>query len=73
MAVLSFEVTPKIWDIAAAWLLVQEAGGVMNTYDGAMPFPVVPGKDYANQIFTTLGAATPELAVKAPKQIQPKE
>jgi myo-inositol-1(or 4)-monophosphatase len=72
MATLSFEVTPKIWDIAGAWLLVQEAGGTMETYDGSKPFPVVSGKDYSRQIFTTLGAATPELAVKARQQIQPK-
>lgn len=73
MAVLGFEVTPRLWDIAAAWLLVQEAGGIIETYDGAQPFPVVPGKEYAAQTYPTLAAATPELARKARQWIQPRQ
>lgn len=72
IAVVSFEVTPKIWDIAAAWLLVMEAGGVMDVYDGPAPFPIVPGHDYAHQSYASLGATSPGALAKARQQIQPK-
>ena len=72
IALLGFEATPKIWDIAGAWLLVQEAGGVIETYDDSAPFPLIPGKDYSRQDYPTLAAATPRLISKAHSQIQPK-
>lgn len=71
-AVISFEAVPKIWDIAAGWLLVNEAGGKIDTLDGSQPFPVQAGLDYANQSYPTLAAATPELLAKAKTQIQPR-
>lgn len=72
-ALISLEVTPKIWDIAAAWLLVQEAGGVIHPFDGSAPFPLSPGIDVSRQSFPTLAAATPELLESARNQISPKE
>jgi myo-inositol-1(or 4)-monophosphatase len=72
-AIVSFETTTKIWDIAGAWLLVREAGGEIETYDGSQPFPIKPAFDYAKQSFPTLAAATPELLLKSRQQIQPKE
>ncbi len=71
-AVLSFETIPKIWDIAGPWLLVQEAGGVIETYDSSILFPLTPGKDYTSPVYPTLGAPTPELLSKARQQIIPK-
>lgn len=73
IAVLGFEATPKIWDIAGAWLLVGEAGGVIETYNGAVPFPLDPGRDYSQVSFPTLAAATQELVVRAREQIIPIE
>lgn len=73
IAVLGFEATPKIWDIAAAWLLVTEAGGVIESHAGANPFPLVPGTDYSQRDFPTLAAATQELVSRARKQLIPKE
>lgn len=73
IAVLSFEARPKIWDIAGAWLLVEEAGGVIHTLDGSQPFPLVPGANYATESFPTVAAATPELARDALDQIRPKK
>lgn len=70
-ALVVFDATPKIWDIAAAWLVVEEAGGIIETYDGIAPFPLRPGVNYESQVFTTLAAATPELAVQARRQIRP--
>ena len=72
VAVLGFESTAKIWDIAGPWLLVSEAGGVIETLDGSQPFPLQPDRPYDHQNFPTLAAATPEVAAQARQQIQPK-
>lgn len=72
IAVVGFEATPKIWDIAGSWLLVGEAGGVINTLDGSQPFPLNTGANYAHLNFPTLAAATSDLYDKAQGQIRPK-
>jgi myo-inositol-1(or 4)-monophosphatase len=71
MSVLSFEARPKIWDLAAVWLLVQEAGGVVETFDQRPLFPPLPGLDYSLHSYPCLAAATPELKHKAHSWIQP--
>jgi myo-inositol-1(or 4)-monophosphatase len=60
-AIIGFEAAPKIWDIAGAWLLIQEAGGVIETLDGSLPFPLQSAVDYRNQNFPTLAAPNPRL------------
>ena len=55
-AILGFEATPKLWDIAGGWLLVEEAGGVMALMQGSHPFPLTPGQDYSAVSFSTLCA-----------------
>jgi myo-inositol-1(or 4)-monophosphatase len=72
IAVLGFEATPKIWDIAAPWLLVIEAGGVMETLDGSQPFPLKTRGSYDQKKFPTLAGATHDLVFQAHKQITPK-
>lgn len=72
IALISFDATPKIWDIAAAWLVVREAGGFIQTHDGSQPFPVIAGLDYSQLIFPTLAAATPDLLSKAQERIVKK-
>ena len=72
IALVSFEATPKIWDIAGGWLLVQEAGGAVDTLDDSQPFPVHLDRSYARQNFPTLAAATPELLQRSRSQIVPK-
>ena len=72
-AILGFESTPKIWDIAGGWLVVQEAGGVIETLDGSKPFPIVAGQDYGKCDYPTLISATAELAAIARTQIHPKQ
>jgi myo-inositol-1(or 4)-monophosphatase len=73
MAILGFEATPKIWDIAGAWLLVREAGGMIETLDGSQPFPLQAGINYARQDYPTLAAARHQIVERARTQIQPKE
>lgn len=71
-AVLGFEATPKIWDIAGAWLLVNEAGGVIENYTDTSPFPLIPGTDYRQRNFPTLAAPNQELIARARSQIIPR-
>jgi myo-inositol-1(or 4)-monophosphatase len=71
-ALISFEAKAKIWDFAGAWLMVPEAGGNIETYDRNEPFPLSPGKQFADQNYPVLAAATPELMEKARQKIIPK-
>jgi myo-inositol-1(or 4)-monophosphatase len=68
-ALIGFEATPKIWDIAGAWLLVSEAGGIIETFDFSQPFPIQPGTNYRSHNFPTLATANERLMKKARRQI----
>jgi myo-inositol-1(or 4)-monophosphatase len=72
LAVLGFETTPKIWDLAGGWLIVQEAAGSIETYDGVQPFPIASQVDFRQLNYPVLAAATPELIAKAREQIKPR-
>jgi myo-inositol-1(or 4)-monophosphatase len=48
------EATPKIWDIAAAWVIVQAAGGVFVSLTPEPVFPLRVGQDYGSYSFPTL-------------------
>jgi myo-inositol-1(or 4)-monophosphatase len=48
------EATPKIWDIAAVWAILQAAGGVWVPLDDATLFPLAPGKNYGGKPYPTL-------------------
>ncbi|MGF1537080.1 MAG: inositol monophosphatase family protein [Elainellaceae cyanobacterium] len=47
------EATPKIWDIAAVWPIVQAAGGGWIPLNGEI-FPLTPGRHYGTEAFPTL-------------------
>jgi myo-inositol-1(or 4)-monophosphatase len=53
------EATPKIWDIAAVWVIVQAAGAVWLPLE-TEPFPLVAGQDYSQQSYPTLVVSRPE-------------
>ena len=72
-AVLGFEATPKIWDIAGSWLIVEEAGGVVETHDGSKPFPLEVLRDYNQQIYPTIAAANHELLARAREWIRARQ
>lgn len=55
------EATPKVWDIAAVWTIVQAAGGVWVPLTGESPFPLQVGKNYVAQSFPTLVVSRPDL------------
>lgn len=71
-AVLAFEVTPKVWDFSASWLITQEAGGIIAPYEGKNPFPLIPGTDYAAESYPLLTAASSKLLAEGRTKIQKK-
>ena len=68
-AILAFESIPKIWDIAGSWLIVEEAGGFIQTLDGQHPFPAQPGIDYVDLPFTVLSASSEKVIKMAREKI----
>ena len=57
------EATPKIWDIAAVWAIVQAAGASWTDLNGQSAFPLEVGKDYSTHPFPTL-VTRPDLVEK---------
>ena len=53
-AIGAVEATPKIWDIAAVWVIVQAAGGSFVSLDSQDIFPLKVGTNYGNTSFPTL-------------------
>lgn len=54
------EATPKVWDIAAVWVIVQAAGGSWISLKSE-PFPLSVGTDYSDRSFSTLVASREDL------------
>lgn len=55
------EATPKIWDIAAAWVILHAAGGVFVPLETEPVFPLTMGKDYGSRSFPCLIVSRSEL------------
>jgi len=55
------EATPKIWDIAATWPIVQAAGAQWHFLGEQTAFPLTIGEDYKSTNFPCLVVARPEL------------
>lgn len=72
MALVTFEAEAKIWDIAAPWLLVCEAGGTIETLDESAPFPLQAGLEYATHSYPTLATASSGLLTRARRWIKPR-
>ncbi len=66
IAVGATQVSPHIWDLAAGWLLLQEAGRAVGPLLPGVPnpFPMVPGMDYEDRIFPLAAAADEEMLHK---------
>ena len=57
-ALAGVETTPKVWDLAAAYLIVHEAGAVLVAASGETIFPLAAERrDYKERSITTLCAA----------------
>jgi myo-inositol-1(or 4)-monophosphatase len=48
------EATPKIWDLAAVWPILQAAGGSFTYLEPEPMFPLTVGRDYGNQPYPCL-------------------
>ena len=72
VAIAAVESVPKVWDLAAPTLLVEEAGGHWATLDGSAPFPLQPGVDYGRRDFPMLAAASPSLWATLRRGVAPK-
>ena len=55
------EATPKIWDIAAVWAIVQAAGGAWVPLQSEPVFPLQVGQDYGDRPYPTLVVSRAEL------------
>ena len=55
------EATPKIWDIAAVWAIVQAAGGTIAFLENQPIFPLVVGKNYGSRPFPCLTVSRTDL------------
>jgi myo-inositol-1(or 4)-monophosphatase len=71
-ALLGFDAAPKIWDLAAAWLLVEQAGGKISAFEGISPFPISAQDDYSVLNYPTLAAATSDVFTVGQNKIQLK-
>jgi myo-inositol-1(or 4)-monophosphatase len=55
------EATPKIWDLAAVWVIVQAAGGKLLFLDSKPVFPLQIGQNYGNISLPCLAVSREEL------------
>ena len=58
------EATPKIWDIAGAWVIVQAAGALWVPLESKPLFPLVAGVDYGHRDYPTLVVSRADLVAK---------
>ena len=72
-ALFSIVSEPKLWDLAAAWLLIEAAGGAIDTLDGSAPFPLTGAEDHSRPHFPLLAAASPELWQHVRASIMPEQ
>ena len=61
VAIGAVEATPKIWDIAAVWAVVQAAGAHWVALNDTPVFPLKPGHNYGSQPFPTFVISRSEL------------
>ena len=61
VAIGAVEATPKIWDIAAVWSIVQAAGATWIAQDNNPIFPLTVGENYGQQPFPTFVVSRSDL------------
>ncbi|TAK11463.1 MAG: inositol monophosphatase [Anaerolineae bacterium] len=59
--IAGFQATPHLWDLAAGWLVLEEAGGAAAVLHGPAPFPAQAGEDYGLHSYPTLMAGSAAL------------
>lgn len=61
-ALAGVEATPKVWDIAAVWVILKAAGGTWISLQLDPLFPLEIGKNYGSLALPTLVASSQEVA-----------
>ncbi|MBD2314378.1 inositol monophosphatase [Desertifilum sp. FACHB-1129] len=61
IAIGAVEATPKIWDIAAVWAIIQASGASWVPLNGETIFPLKPGENYEAKTYPTLAVSRAEL------------
>jgi len=69
-AIAAFQASTQIWDIAAGWLVLEEAGGIAELFSGDSPFPYLPNGRYSATIYPTLMSANADVAEYLRKSIK---
>mgnify|MGYP003933488097 FL=1 len=72
-AALALESTPRIWDFAAGWLIIEEAGGAIRALGEEQPFPSQPGIDYGKKPYPILAARSTAVLAEARAGIKQKK
>ena len=75
-ALAGIEISPKVWDLAAAWLILHEAGGEITTASSAAIFPLAAERnDYLTHSYVTFSAANSAMLdhLRTATQGQPAE
>ncbi|RMF24650.1 MAG: inositol monophosphatase [Cyanobacteria bacterium J083] len=60
-AIGGIEASPKIWDLAAVWVILQAAGGVFVCLDADFTFPLQVGQNYGRKSLPTLALSRSDL------------
>jgi myo-inositol-1(or 4)-monophosphatase len=55
------ERSPKVWDLAGAWVILQAAGGSWISLNSEPVFPLMPGEEYGDRSYPTLVVSRAEL------------
>jgi myo-inositol-1(or 4)-monophosphatase len=66
------ETRPKIWDVAAGQLIIEEAGGVVEYVDGRSFFPFTRGFDYRDESRPMITAVDRETFRLLEERIRPR-
>ncbi len=72
-SVAALHASLKVWDVAAVWLIVREAGGLWRPWGGsaALPFPLTPGTDYAEQAYPLMAVAGEAMVDQLGERLRP--
>ncbi|MGB9640979.1 MAG: inositol monophosphatase family protein [Anaerolineales bacterium] len=70
---IAFEATAKIWDLAAAWVLIPHCGGEIGVLLGDEPFPIQPDIHYQTKNYPVLAAASKIWFNEAKQSIKSKK
>ncbi len=72
-SVAALHASLKVWDVAAVWLIVREAGGLWRPWGegAALPFPLTPGTDYAERAYPLMAVAGDVLMAQLEERLQP--